>query len=178
MSAAPVISIAQPKLALWQIVETIDAYLDTLDLIESDEERAQAEAELSAYLEQLARKVDNTVEFLDFLESRQTTRKLQVVRLEKANKRDQAIIDRIESSIQRVIESGGRDRLEGSVYTLRLRKCPPSVDVLDMEQVPEEYRRYKVEVSADKSKAKTDLKAGQEIPGLVLVTDRKSVTRS
>ena len=47
-----------------------------------------------------------------------------------------------------------------------------------MEAVPEEYRRYKVTIEADKTAAKTALKAGEIIPGLALVTDRKSVVRS
>jgi hypothetical protein len=161
-----------------QILECVDAYIDTLEMIESDEERTQAEGELSVYLEALARKVDSTVEFLDFLEARRELRKAQVIRLEKANKRDAAIVERIESSIQRVIESGSRDRIEGSLYTFRLRKCPPSVDVLDMEAVPEEYRRYKVEIQADKTAAKAAMKAGEIIPGLALVLDRKSVVRA
>lgn len=181
MAAAPVlVQHSGPSLnwTLNQILEMVDAYIDTLDMIESDAERAQAEAELDAYLLQLARKVDNTVEFLDFLEARQTTRKLQVVRLEKANKRDAAIIERIEGSIQRAIETSGRDRLEGSHYTLRLRKCPASVDVKDQSLVPEQYIRRKVEESVNKDEAKRDLKAGEIIPGLTLVLDRKSVVRA
>ncbi len=182
MAAAPQLNLvtAQPKLewTLHQILECVDAYIDTIEMIEDESDKVQAEAELSVYLEALARKVDSTVEFMDFLESRRETRKAQVVRLEKANKRDQAIIDRIEGSIQRVIETSGRDRVEGSLYTLRLRKCPPSVDVLDMELVPEEYRKYKVEVSADKVAAKAAIKAGEIVPGLALVTDRKSVVRA
>jgi len=182
MAAAPQLNLVTsgPSLnwTLNQILECVDAYVDTLDMIESDAERIQAEAELDTYLAQLARKVDNTVEFLDFLEARQTTRKLQVVRLEKANKRDTLIVERIEASIQRTIETSGRDRLEGSHYTLRLRKCPPSVDVLNMEQVPEEYRRYKVTVEADKTKAKPALKDGESIDGLKYVTDKKRVERA
>ena len=129
MATAPVIPIQTPRLALWQIIETIDAYVDTLELIESDAERIEAEAELDSYLSQLARKVDTTTEFLDFIEARREIRKKQVQRLESSNRRDQAIIDRIERSIHarnridRPRIARGRSLQLPSPQVPRVRRC-------------------------------------------------------
>ena len=84
---------------------------------------------------------------------------------------------RLKEYVQRVLESCGKSKLEGGTASLILRACPPSIEITDELAVPEEYRSVVVEESVDKRKVKSAIEAGISIPGVRLVTDRKTVVR-
>lgn len=103
-------------------------------------------------------------------------------------------------------DSKGKPRkLEGNTSTLYLRACAPSVEVVDEALVPQDYRTVTVTMSAstwedvlhslpdgpwrygvaasktgstvDKAAVKATIQAGIEIPGVRLVTDKKTLGR-
>ena len=44
----------------------------------------------------------------------------------------------------RVLDWLGAEKLEGRTNTLKKRKCPPSVNVIDEQKIPAEYKRVTV----------------------------------
>jgi hypothetical protein len=175
MAVAPVITM-RPQ-SLFDITERISELLDTLDMCEDADVRAECESEIADYLQRHLAKVDNMAEYADHLEFQIALRKKQVQLLERANKRAAGILERIDNAILRTMDATGRQRLEGSLYSFSLRKLPPSVEVLNQAAVPAQYIRTTVSESVDKQVAKVDLKNGVSIPGLQYVTDRRGVHR-
>jgi len=163
--------------SLFEISEHLEALLDSLDLCEDEQLRAECEAEITEYLSRQVAKVDAMSEYQDWLEAQKQMRKAQVVKLEKANRRADAILERIDNAILRTLDATNRKSLDGSLYSFSLRIHPPTVEVRDQSLVPTQYIRTTVSESVDKTIAKVDLKAGVSIPGLSLVTDRRGVVR-
>lgn len=159
------------------ISEHLEALIDSLDLCEDPDVRAECEQELLDTLARLLVKVDSCAEYQDHLASSIALRKQQVILLEKANRRAQSILDRIDNAVLRVLDSTGRKSLEGSLYSYTLRRLPPSVEVSDMALVPPQYIRTTISEVVDKVAAKVDLRKGHDIPGLRYVLDRMGVSR-
>lgn len=175
MAVAPVIAI-RPQ-SLFEITEHLEALLDSLDMCEDADVRAECEQEIADVLSRQLAKVDNMAEYADHLEFQIALRKKQVQLLERANRRAAGILERIDNAILRTMDATGRKSLEGSLYSFALRKLPPSVEVTNQAAVPAQYIRTTVSESVDKQIAKIDLRNGVTIPGLCYVTDRKGITR-
>ena len=53
-------------------------------------------------------------------------------------------------------------------FKIRIKQCPPSVEVVDESQIPKEYFREKVTFSVDKIRLKEVLSEGVEVTGATL----------
>jgi hypothetical protein len=96
-------------------------------LAESAEEEGltpEIETALTAYLEGAVEKRDRVAEFIHFCEG--------MAELAKS------------SMVLHVLDWLRVKKLEGRMNTLKKRKCPPSVNVIDEQKIPEEYKRVTV----------------------------------
>ena len=166
-----------PNPTLFELHDYMDALEQSLEACDDPTMRANIERDIDGYAEAILRKVDDAVEYLDHLEAENELLAKQVKRLNERKKSYQVRIARIEAAVERTLTTTGKTEIRGTVHILTTKKCPPSVEVIDMGIVPEEYIRTTVEQAVDKSAAARALKVGQEIPGLRLVTDKKSVVR-
>lgn len=76
--------------------------------------------------------------------------------------------------IRSVMRSADIDRLELPEATLSISKGRTSVDVTDLDALPQGY--FKIERKADKTAIKQAIEAGNEIPGAQLVMGDESLT--
>jgi hypothetical protein len=172
---APVVPI-RPQ-TLHDLTEHLEALLDSLDMCEDADVKAECETEIARYLDAVVRKVDHMAEYQDHLDAQIAMRKKQVLLLERANRRAAGILERIDNAVLRTMAATGRKSLDGTLYSFSLRKLPPSVEVINQAVVPPQYIRTTVSESVDKAVAKIDLKNGITVPGLRLVADRQAVIR-
>lgn len=78
-------------------------------------------------------------------------------------------IDYFEHYLKSNMEACGIQEIKSSPYfTIKLKKCPISVDIVDEHLLPQIYLREKVSVCADKVKIKDDILAGSNVPGALL----------
>lgn len=66
------------------------------------------------------------------------------------------------------MEASGINEIECPYFTASLRKGSESVDIDDLESIPDEYVKVEVKETPDKTAIKRDLKAGIEINGVSL----------
>lgn len=177
MAAALAPVLAPRELTLYEIHDEIACLEDTLELVEDERDRAEIAAELARLEESAIRKVDNMAAYLAFGESQLDMHENEAKKHKGLRDRWKRRIERLEAGIFRVITANGGKPLRGRVHEFSLKKCPPSVDVLNESAVPAEYIRTKTETSVDKPAAKSAMQAGAVIPGLTLVTDKKRVCR-
>lgn len=65
----------------------------------------------------------------------------------------------------------GREKVRGPTLTVSLAKAPPSCEVMSVEEVPEEFRRVKVEV--DRAGILDHFRqTGEVVPGTAVVVGR------
>jgi hypothetical protein len=128
-------------LTLFQIEESL------VLLAESAEEEGltpEIEGALTAYLEGAVEKRDRVAEFIHFCEAMAELAKSEVKRLQARQKHFEATAERVSNMVLHVLDWLGVKKLEGRTNTLKKRKCPPSVNVIDEQKIPAEYKRVTV----------------------------------
>src|SRR5580658_555183 len=120
-------------LTLFQIEESL------VLLAESAEEEGltpEIETALIAYLEGAVEKRDRVADFIHFCEGMAELAKAEVKRLQARQKHFEATAERVSAMVLRVLDYLGVKKLEGRTNTLKKRKCPPSVKIIDDAKVP------------------------------------------
>jgi hypothetical protein len=116
-------------------------------LAESAEEEGltpEIETALTAYLEGAVEKRDRVAEFIHFCEAMAGLAKAEVKRLQARQKHFEATAERVSGMVLRVLDWLRVKKLEGRTNTLKKRKCPPSVNVIDEQKIPAEYKRVTI----------------------------------
>ena len=104
----------------------------------------EIEAALTAYLEGAVEKRDRVAEFIHFCEAMAELAKAEVKRLQARQKHFEATAERVSRMVLHVLDWLRVKKLEGRTNTLKKRKCPPSVNVIDEQKIPAEYKRVTV----------------------------------
>jgi len=113
-------------------------------LAESAEEEGltpELEQALVRYMEGATEKRDRVAEFILFCEGMAGLAKSEVKRLQARQKHFEATGERVSAMVLRVLDLLGVTRLEGKTHTLKKRKCPASVKILEEEKIPPAYKR-------------------------------------
>src|SRR5579863_1266931 len=116
-------------------------------LAESAEEEGltpEIERALTVYLEGAAEKRDRVADLIHFCAGMAELAKAEVKRLQARQKHFEATAERVSAMVLRVLDYLGVKKLEGRTNTLKKRKCPPSVNVIDEQKIPAEYKRVTV----------------------------------
>lgn len=145
-SGAAVVEIAPSTdlaraLTLFQIEESL------VLLAESAEEEGltpEIEQALTVYLEGAAEKRDRVADFIHFCEGMAELAKAEGKRLQARQKHFEATAERVSAMVLRVLDYLGVKKLEGRTNTLKKRKCPPSVKIIDEAKVPAEFKHITV----------------------------------
>lgn len=83
-------------------------------------------------------------------------------RKNKLTKQAQGLTDYLQFNLQKL----SINEIKSSPYfKIRLKQCPPSIDVFDEKKIPAEFWREKVTTSVDKIMLKEVLSEGVEVPG-------------
>src|ERR1039458_70434 len=91
-----------------------------------------------------AEKRDRVADFVHFCEGMAELAKAEGKRLQARQKHFEATAERVSSMVLHVLDWLGVKKLEGRTNTLKKRKCPPSVNVIDEQKIPAEYKRVTV----------------------------------
>jgi hypothetical protein len=94
---------------------------------------------------------------------------MEIKRLTALKKSRENAIDRLKANLSGAMQLYGLLEIKTPIMKINFRKSE-SVEVTDMEVLPEDYKTTKLVEQADKVKLKADIKAGFEIPGAQLVT--------
>ncbi len=83
-------------------------------------------------------------------------------------------IDWLKRYLLAEMEAVGRDRIRGSTLTVSVATSPPSCELVSFDQVPEEFKRVKVDV--DRATILKHFRStGEVVPGTAVIIDRRHV---
>ncbi len=90
--------------------------------------------------------------------------KSEMSKREKVNKKKE---EELLGFLQFSMEKHGIQSISCPYFNIKLKKCPISVDDdhINMDLLPSEYKRTKIEISPDKIKMLQEMKMGVVIPG-------------
>ena len=198
---------AAAVVTLYDAEESLTALLDTQDLVTPDQEQAFL-ADFEVALTTATDKRDRVAGRLAKLEAQQAFATAEIKRLQEFKRVKEAEQARLEGYVSYVIQRMGKDakdkyrKLEGNSSTLFLRACAASVDVTNEGDVPLDFKRatvtmsaalwvdvlhaledtdiplsYMTDLSVDKKAVKATIEAGIDVPGAKLITDKYNVGR-
>lgn len=153
MSSTALAIVPKQSVSLYELEETLVAFVEAMEMVPPEDEPAFLEA-FSQALMAAQDKRDKVAQFLAHLESQAEMAKAEIKRLQERKADFEAARDRLEAYVVKVIESLGTDakgklqKLEGKYSTLSLRACPVSVEVSDDTAVPDACQRVTVTLPA------------------------------
>lgn len=186
-------------LTLYEIHDELEAWSNTLDLAETEEERAEIQARISEYLRLGHSKVDRFCAFLAHMEAQEDLCRVEEKRIASKRRTIERVRERLERYAISTMEALQVRQLEGDTSNLLLRQKPTSVRVLDEEAIPLCYKRastFPAEylsgvlaalplsasgemsvLSIEKSEIAKAIKLGVDVPGATLAIGGNSLVR-
>jgi predicted nucleic acid-binding Zn-ribbon protein len=95
--------------------------------------------------------------------------KLEIQRLQSLLTERNTRAERLENAVKRHMEMVELKEIVTDLYTLKLRKNPPKVEILEEVVVPSEYKVEKVSFTIDKKAIADALKNGVPVDGARLI---------
>lgn len=155
-------SLANALVVSEQALERICA---ALDAAKDDEERAAIAPLVGEYLTQAEGHRDEFARVLAFLDSQVDLLDREIARLQGRKKHVAATASALRDHAIHLMQVTGVTELEGAVSTLKIKRNPPKLVLVDRDAIPAEYYREKVSLEPDNALIKDRLQAGIPIPG-------------
>jgi hypothetical protein len=129
------------ELTLFQVEQSLVLLADS-----AEEEGITPEIEqaLIQYLEGAVEKRDRVAEFILFSKGMEKLAKAEVKRLRARQLRFKVLTERVSAMALFVLDYLRVTKLEGKTHTLKKRKCPPSVKIIEREKISAEYKHVTV----------------------------------
>ena len=129
------------ELTLFQVEQSLVLLADS-----AEEEGITPEIEqaLIQYLEGAVEKRDRVAEFILFSKGMEKLAKAEVKRLRARQLHFKVLTERVSAMALFVLDYLRLTKLEGKTHTLRKRKCPPSVKIIEREKISAEYKHITV----------------------------------
>jgi len=153
------------NLTLYEITDTLQALVDSLDMCETDEQRAQCEAEIEQTVKAQVQKTDDFCRFLAHLESQEGLATAEIDRLFARRHALTRTRERLERYAIYTLQSMNLKRIDGTTSRLSLRQNPPAVEITDEALLPGRYKTVVQEVKIDKRAIKEAIQSGSDVPG-------------
>lgn len=164
-------------LTLYNITEEFSA-LERL--LEMDEGEITPELELlqHAAYELLAQKTDGYVGFVDKLKNEIEQAGEAMQRLKAFVEHREKCIDRCNRYVKDCMMKMGASVIKGKLSEIKLTKPRQHVEIIDRDKIPPEFITIKQEIAISKKEIGDKIRAGEEVPGAMLVNGEEGVKYS
>lgn len=141
-------------LTLYAIEDNLAALLNSEDLVETPEQRAELETELVAALKTAVQKRDAVAGFLAHCNGQREAISAEIDRLQRLDKAYERAEKRTEDMIRRTIlelgpdEKGRYRKLEGKTCTFSIQRNPQAVEITDEQAIASEHKTLTIKLPA------------------------------
>ena len=142
--------------------------LQDIDFTEADTE--QLEAVKTAIKEQIANKGAGIIAVVRNLEADAEAIKVEIKRLQDLRKSKENKIENLKKYTKECLEEAEIKKVSTALGNISIRKLPGSVEVLEEDSIPAEYKKEVTTIKIDKKSILADLKEGVVVPGVTLKT--------
>jgi len=161
-----------------KLYELTDSYRRVLDQLSELDGEASEDERCQTLLEGLSGAFDDKVlgvaKVIRSMDADVMAIANEVDRLQARKRHLAGRIDWLKRYLLAEMEAVGCEKIRGSTLTVALAKSPPSCDVVSLDDVPEEFKRVRVE--ADRAAILRHFgSTGELVPGTAVITDRKYI---
>lgn len=150
-----------------KMYELVGNYYNLMELLENgDIEQAIIEEALNQNKADIEEKAESYCKIIKMLEGDIAAMKEEEKRIATNRRILENRVSMLKANLFESMKATGNKSLKGKVFTLRIQKNPPSLDMEDIENIPEEYKIFRVE--ANKRAMMEYIKNGGEINGVTL----------
>lgn len=159
------------NLKLYQITNGFMALNDQDDL--SEEEKQELGLQLCDALQNKSANIiayyQNEMALLDGIDA-------EIKRLQEFKKATQNKVERYKDYVKSNMELLGIDKIETALGKISIAKSPISVEVVDVDKIPNQYKIIVSDIKVDKQKIKDDFKnTGELIDGVNIITNNTNL---
>lgn len=142
--------------------------LQEIDFMDAEADEIE---EIKAIIkEQIATKGTGIILVVRNLESDVEAIKAEIKRLQDLKKSKENKIENLKKYTKECLEEADIKKVSTSLGNISIRKLPGSVEVLEENSIPQEYKKEVITVTIDKKAILAELKEGVVIPGVTLKT--------
>ena len=154
-----------------QLYVIADEYRQAIDLIMNEDYPSDAEAvqKLNEIGESLDKKGVAIAQLISNMGADLDAIKAEKERLAKRQKVLESRMQWMNSYLKGNMEMCRINEISCPYFSIKIKNCPQSVEVMDKSQLPEEYLNTKTVITENKLKMRDDMKNGIEIPGARLI---------
>ena len=154
------------SLSLYEITSGFPALMENEEI--SEEDKKKIEDELVILLQQ---KSQNIIGYTKNIELTINAMKEEEKRIADNRKALENKISKFKEYVKECMENNGFTKIETELGTISIAKSPASVEIINEDEVPSEFKQEVVTVKIDKTKIKNNFKETGEIPaGVNIVT--------
>lgn len=154
------------NLSLYEITNAFPAIMESEEMTEEDKKKV--EEELTLLLQQ---KSQNIIGYTKNIELTINAMKEEEDRIATNRKILENKLSRFKDYVKECMENNGFTKIETGLGTLSIAKSPVSVEIVNEDEIPSEFKQEVVTVKIDKTKIKNNFKETGEIPaGVNIIT--------
>lgn len=156
------------KLTLYQISDKFIELLSKDDL--TPEEVQERGNELALMLQN---KAESIVGYNANLKANKVAVKQEIDRLTKIYDAIEKQEEKLNKYVKENMEKLDLSEINTPIGNIKIKKCPPSVKILDEDLIDDKYIVEKITASVSKTKIKEDLQKGIDVKGAILYQDTR-----
>ncbi len=157
--------------SLYEITSGFPALMENEEITEEDKKKI--EEELTVLLQQ---KSQSIIGYTKNIELTISAMKEEEKRIAEDRKILENKMARFKDYVKECMERNGITKIETGLGTLSIAKSPVSVEIVNEDEVPSEFKQEVVTVKIDKTKIKNNFKETGEIPtGVNIITSNTNL---
>ena len=154
------------NLSLYEITSGFPALMENEEISEKDKKKIEDELEIL-----LQQKSQNIIGYTKNIELTINAMKEEEKRIADNRKALENKMVRFKDYVKECMEKNGITKIETGLGTLSIAKSPASVEIVNEDEIPSEFKQEVVTVKIDKTKIKNNFKETGEIPaGINIIT--------
>ena len=159
------------NLSLYQITNAFPTLMENEELTDGEKQEIQSELK-----ELLIQKSQNIIGYTKNIELLINAMKEEEKRISDNRKSLENRLAKFKEYVKNCMENNNITKVETSLGTLNIAKNPISVEVINEDEIPDEYKNIIQTIKIDKKKIADNFKETGEIPqGIIIHTDNTSL---
>jgi len=159
------------NLSLYDITNAFPVLMEQEEM--SEEDKIKVQEELMLLLQQ---KSQNTIGYVRNIELTIEAMKNEEKRISEQRKTLENRLTKFKEYVKGCMEKGGFTKVETELGSLTIAKNPASVEIINEDEIPSEFKQEIVTVKIDKTAIKNHFKETGEIPtGVNILTNNTSL---